>query len=57
MSLSETRNKRRNNVINNKNSIVSSISFSGKSIFKRKCENSVKATDFTVFISTVFMTK
>ena len=57
MSLSETRNKRYNNVINNKNSIVSLISFLEKSILKRKRENSIEATNFTISISTISITK
>ena len=57
MNLSETRNKRRNNVINNKNSIVSSISFLEKSVSKRRRENSVEATNFTMSISAISITK
>ena len=56
-SLLETRNKCRNNAINNKDSIAPSISFLGESVPKRRRENSIEATNSTIPISTIPIAK
>lgn len=56
-SLPETRNKRRNDAIDNEDSTAPSTSFPGESVPKRRRENSVEATDSTVPVSAVPMAK
>lgn len=56
-SLPETRNKRRNDAIDNEDSTAPSTSFPGESVPKRRRENSVEATDSTVPVSAVPVAK